>query len=235
MKLRRVLMALTAIIALLIGFGTRSVANAHFAPASDKEKEKHIAHQSFGEWEYDAYQLGDNVSLRINSDLRSKQAYKNLLTKIKGKQADAFRSIGRIPVTIVTNEPLKVEHFPALAKKHDLEVVSYTVITQDEQGELVTVFGAPDDEVLVPMSTLAAVVDATEARTGHTLQVKGIVAIEAIISSDAFPGLSTDPALFGIDLTPALALLDLKTKVKSIDTSTVRIVPSSLYWYVVTE
>ncbi len=130
-------------------------------------------------------------------------------------------------------EPIKTENFVGFVKKHGILVQSYTLIAQDNMGELITFFGAPIDGELFPESILKTMVANIEEAQNKKVSVKGVVSIDAKVDIGMLTKLNDDPGILGVDITPALALQDLMQQTQGIDASSVHITSAPFYWEIV--
>lgn len=228
---KRIMLALAvSIIALGVGLATTSFVLAQ----QQAPNQTLLRKKSFGEWEYRAlqtqlFQAQPEVTLSVESSLRGKANLTKLLSKQKSEKNRLFRTQSQLRAVVIPDKPLVPNELPAFAKKHGLTTISYTIIARAANGELITIFGTPEGGVLFPEQNLQTTVQGIESNTHTTLQVMGIVAIDAQLTREAFTSLEHDSAVLGLDLTAALALDDLIQETQ-IDPSTVEIIPSSLYW-----
>lgn len=103
------------------------------------------------------------------------------------------------------------------------------MIAESAQGEIITLFGAPDGAEIFPDSELKSLTQGIEANQHPTLTLHGIVAINASIDAASFSTISQDVQILGIDITSAIASDDL-AKAQQIDPAQIDIIPAPLYW-----
>lgn len=235
MKNWKLQVLVATIVALLFGFASQSIATSYQSSSAAENGDKTIAKRSFGDWEYQAQQVGPNTYVRISSSLKGKAALKALLAKHKQQLPELFQSTNEVTAILIPVIPLSFEQFTDLVRQHGIKVETYAILSRTQNGELNTIFGAPKGDVLIPEQELAMTMKSVEENQHTVLQVQGIVAVQVKVSNRAFQSLDKDPAVLGLDLTPALAMQDLAQQQHAIDTSKVQLTPSSLYWINVEE
>lgn len=219
-----------ALVALPAGLSTTSFVLA----GQQGPKETLILKKSFGAWEYRALQsdranAAPEIVLSIESSLKGKANLARLLNQQKAAKDRLFQVQPQISAAIIPTRPLATSSLSDFATKHGITVTSYKIIARASNGELVTIFGAPEGTTLFPEQNLQTMVQGIEHNTQTSLQILGIVAIDAQISKAAFTSMERDSEVLGVDLTTALALEDLSRE-KQIDPAKVQVIASPLYW-----
>lgn len=229
---RYTLAVIVGAVALLLGLRTGSSVNALQSQARNEDAEKLLTTQSLAQWKYEATQIGPQIYIRISSPISGKSALKSLLTKHKGQHTQLFqsRSLKEIPVSIIMEKPIHTEDFTGFIMNNGINVQSYTMIAQDNTGELITFFGAPVNGVLFPEHILQKMVVNIEQAQNKKVSVQGVVSIDAKINIYTLAKLNNDPNILGIDITPALAVQDLIHQLPGIDPASVHITSAPFYW-----
>ncbi len=230
MNIWQIRLIVVAIVALVLGFASQSIATSYQSAFQLQNGDKSVAKRSFGEWEYEAHQVGPNIHVKISSSLKGRSALRGLLMKQKEQISKLSQSMDALPVIIIPASPLPLDKFVDLIHRHSIIVDSYGILAQTQAKESHMIFGAPEGGVLIPNQALEMSIKSIEARQHTALQVLGIVAIQAKVTAEVSATLNANPAIFGLDLTPAFAMQDLLEKHITVDTSTIQFTPSSLYW-----
>jgi len=227
--MKRVTLSVTlGILALVLGFATSAFSQSD--PSNQGNRDKLVVKRSFDQWEYYAFQNEGGTYITISSPIKGKSALAKLLKAHKDGKGRLLQAVPHVPTIVIPEKPLATDALANFVKKHNIVVKSYTLVAQAANGDVITIFGAPSETELFPQQELQTTVSSVEANQNTTLQIKGVVAIEAQVNDTSFTSLDADPSVLGVDLTPALAVADFAQQYTEVDVATIRVVPGPLYW-----
>jgi hypothetical protein len=233
---RTLIAAVVAIVAFGAGFGTTTYAlnRQHSVP-----KERLLHAQSFGEWSYRALEQepdsllplasAPRVTLSVETAVHGRANLEALLARQKGASQRLFHAQSRLSAVVIPRTPLAPEQLAEFATRHGITIKAYTLAAKAANGEIVTIFGAPEGTQAFPKHNLDDMVKGIESNQHTTLQLQGVVAIDAEMDKAAFDHIGQDSRVLGVDLTTALALEDL-ARAKQVDASRIEVIPAPLYW-----
>lgn len=178
--------------------------------------EKALTHKKLGKWGYEASQLDKVMYLRILSDVNDKSSLQTLLTEQRASANAVFASAEVVPAVVLLKEAISPDNLAGFASQYNLSIQSYTLLAQNSKGEYITFFGAPVDGNIFPRHILQTMIKNIEEAQATTLTLKGVVSIDVKMNAEAFKQLGQANSILGVDLTPALALRDLKSTSKEL-------------------
>lgn len=235
--LKRTLLAIVvAAVAFSTGLGTTALALSR-QQATLKE---HVLHaQSFGEWSYRAleeeqslrlpFSAAPRVTLSVETTVRGRANLEAALMRQKSAGERLLQAQSRLQGVIILKTPVMPEQLSDFAARNGITVKAYTLIAKASNGETITIFGTPEGNQTFPRHNFDDMVKGIEDNQNISLQLQGVVAINAEMDKAAFDRVGRDASVLGMDLTTALALEDL-VRAKHIDPSRVEVMPAPLYW-----
>lgn len=234
---KRTLLAIAvAVVAFGAGFGTTAFAlNRQLSVP----KERLLHAQSFGEWSYRALEeepdsvlpsiAAPRVTLSIETTVRGRANLEALLARQKSASQRLFLAQSRLSGVVIPKTQLAPDQLADFATRHGITIKAYTLIAKAANGEIVTIFGAPEGTQVFPKHNLDDMLKGIQSNQQTTLQLQGVVAIDAEMDKAAFDHIGQDSTVLGVDLTTALAIEDL-ARAKQVDSSRIEVIPAPLYW-----
>jgi hypothetical protein len=231
---------LFAIIVAAITFGTGLGTAALALTRQQSTQKEYLLHEeSFGGWSYRAMEEdrssgllqvdAPRVTMSIETTLRGREYLADLLAQQKSAGEQLFQTQSSLSGVIIPKTPVAPEQLTDFATRQGITIKAYTLIAKAANGEIVTIFGAPEGQQISPKHNFDDMVKGIETNQQTTLHFQGVVAIDAEMDKAAFDRIGQDSTILDVDLTTALALEDL-ARAKQIDPSRVEIMPAPLYW-----
>lgn len=217
---RRLRLALiVAVSATILGYMSTSFVQAQQQNRQVDPTEKPIAHKKFAKWGYEASQIDKAIYVRVLSDIKDKASLQSLLAEQRSNADALFASTPVVHAVVLLNQALDPDDLANFTSQYNLSVQSYTLLAQDRNDDYITFFGAPVDNNIFPKHILQSMVKNIEENQATKLTLKGVVSIDVKLDTNAFKRLYEAGNVLGVDLTPALALHDLKSISKEVGAS----------------
>ncbi|MCU0492982.1 MAG: hypothetical protein MUD01_15435 [Chloroflexaceae bacterium] len=201
-------------------------------------REQLLHQREFDGWQYRALVAVDaetnqpvnpQVTVSIESRVRDRAGLSRALAQQQGWRERLFAGQSSVAATIIPATPLPPEELAVFAQQHGVKISAYTIVARAANGELISMFGAPEGAVVFPAGRLATMVEQLQRNQQTTLTILGVAAIESEVSRTTLASLDQDGRILGVDLSSAIASADLVAATQ-VDRGRISVVPSGLYW-----
>ncbi len=222
---------IVGIVALTFGFASGIFARSS---VSQDTGEQLVATRDFGTWQYEASKMGEYYYVQILNQEQDYIRLEDLLSKTRKQGVRSFLPEDQLPVNVVLRKAIAPEALLQFANTYQLSVKSYTIVARDTHNQLITIVGAPLDGEMLPLEILKQMMAGVEEQQHIQMTLEGIVSIEASIKAAQVEQIAADANVFGVDITPGLALQDLQQQIPELDVAHVQVIAAPLYWVVAT-
>jgi hypothetical protein len=114
--------------------------------------------------------------------------------------------VNQAPMVVTFRRPVSPTEFRNFVRAYSLEVTAFEARGISEQGDKVTIGGAPSGDDVFPQHMF----DAVAAWSNNSTKLVGVTSFEGAVSLDQYDDLSNDPLCFLADVLPAKILSDIK-------------------------
>lgn len=183
-----------------------------------------------GHWRYRA--SVDHTEGRVNADVSyavDTVAQVDEFTKTQRQLGEDLVAANTptIDTTIVFRHPLTQAQFEQFVAANNLGVTSYTLRFIDNQGQRVTISGAPDAGVLVPGDLLNLALADVQQRSPGTF--RGWVEVQAWVPNTTYKSVADDKNVYLVDVSRAAVRAAFKDDAQA-QNLPVDVIAPQLFW-----
>jgi hypothetical protein len=216
----------------LMLIGMLVILNIQYAQAVGSDNTPPVDHQGQrGNWHYTARadQQEGRIDTRVQYAHTSAADIQEFSLAQQQLGAELLEAdVPSINATIVFRRPLSEREFVEFVAKYNLAEISlYTIRAVDDQGQRITINGAPQHGELVPQDLLAMVLKDVNQRAKNTF--RGWVDVQATIQSDMYSKLASDKDVYLVDVTRSVITETFKND-RAARNLPVQVSMHPLYW-----